>query len=56
MNTSSDNTTPINRRSFAVAAGALLFGGRRLQAEDVSGPFATVIDAMKYLSSNTGGG
>lgn len=45
-----------NRREFAAAVLALFFGGRRLLAEDATGPFATEMDAMKYLSTKTGGG
>jgi len=46
----------MSRRKFGPAAAALLFGGRRLLAEETAGPFATEIDAMKYLASKTGGG
>ena len=47
---------PVSRRSFGAAAVVLLFGGRRLLAEESAGPFATEVDAMKYLSSKTSGG
>jgi hypothetical protein len=46
----------ITRRSFAATAAAALLGARRLLGEESTNPFATEIDAMKYLSSKTGGG
>lgn len=45
-----------SRRGFGAAAAALLLGGRGLLADEATGPFATEIDAMKYLTSKTGGG
>lgn len=46
----------LTRRSFGAAAIAFLSGAKRLWAEEATGAFAPEINAMRYLSSKTGGG
>jgi hypothetical protein len=46
----------ITRRSFAAAAFAFAFGGKRLVADELKNPVATEVEAMRYIATKTSGG